>query len=206
MTPSTATERIEHLWAGEFGNAYLERNLDAAEGRGPFWDAILGRFPTESVLEVGCTQGDNLVHLARHVPAERIWGVDVNPIVLQRLREHVPGVHPLLGVARELPFPDDSFDLVLTVGLLIHIPDDTLEQVMGELVRVSRRWVLSGEYHADEPTEITYRGHDGILFKRDYGELFRRWFPDCPVVEEAFLTEDEGFDRVTYTVLSTEIA
>jgi pseudaminic acid biosynthesis-associated methylase len=194
------TERIEQLWAGEFGNAYLHRNISAAEGRAPFWDDIAARFPFGSVLEVGCTQGDNLIHLARHVPAERIWGVDINPVVLDHLRGHVPGTHPVLGVARDLPFPDDSFDLVVTVGLLIHIPDDTLEQVLAELVRVSRRWVLSGEYHADEQTEVVYRGHEHVLFKRDYGRLFQESFPQLRLAEDRFLTKDEGFDRVTYQV------
>jgi pseudaminic acid biosynthesis-associated methylase len=199
-TTSNDTERIEQLWAGEFGNAYLTRNISAADGRAPFWDDIADRFPFENVLEVGCTQGDNLVHLARHVPADRMWGVDINAVVLDHLRGHVPGTHPVLGVARDLPFPDDSFDLVITVGLLIHVPDDSLERVLGELVRVSKRWILSGEYHADEPTEITYRGHEHILFKRDYGALFRQFHPDLRLAEERFLTKDQGFDRVTYQV------
>lgn len=198
----TDSRRIEALWAGEFGDAYLDRNIGAAEGRGPFWDGVMDRYPVHRVLEVGCTQGDNLIHLARHVPADRIWGVDINPVVLDALRGHVPGVHPVLGVARDLPFPDDSFDLVVTVGLLIHIPDEALEQVMGELVRVSSRYVLSGEYHADEPTRITYRGHDDVLFKRDYGRLYQEWFPELDLVEERFLTKDEGFDRVTIDLLA----
>ena len=77
---------------------------------------------------------------------------------------------------------------VVTVGLLIHIPDDALVQVMGELIRVSRRWVLSGEYHADEPTEIVYRGQEGVLFKRDYAALYEEHFPTVSVVESGFLT------------------
>jgi pseudaminic acid biosynthesis-associated methylase len=198
--PANDTERIEQLWAGEFGNAYLHRNISAAEGRAPFWDGIAERFAFGSVLEVGCTQGDNLIHLARHVPADEIWGVDINPVVLDHLRGHVPGVNPVLGVARDLPFPDDSFDLVVTVGLLIHIPDDTLERVMAELVRVSRRWILSGEYHADEQTEIVYRGHEHVLFKRDYGTLYRQFHPELRLAEDRFLTKDDGFDRVTYQV------
>jgi pseudaminic acid biosynthesis-associated methylase len=202
MSTSTAeSQRIEQLWAGEFGDAYLTRNIDAAEGRAPFWDGVIERFPAQSVLEVGCTQGDNLIHLARHVPADRIWGVDINPVVLDALRGHVPGTHPVLGVARDLPFPDDSFDLVVTVGLLIHIPDDTLERVMGELLRVARRWVLSGEYHADEQTEVVYRGHEHVLFKRDYAAIFRERFPQHELVEEGYLTREDGFDRVTYQVV-----
>ena len=103
-------------------------------------------------------------------------------------------------MARDRPCPDYSVDLVVTGDLLIHIPDGTLQQLMSELVRVSARWVLSGEYHADEPTEITYRGHEHVLFKRDYGALYQEWFPHLRLAEDRFLTKDEGFDRVTYQV------
>jgi pseudaminic acid biosynthesis-associated methylase len=196
--PESSTARLEALWAGGFGDAYLERNAHAAEGRAPFWDGFMERYPSRRVLEIGCTQGDNLLHIARHVPTQDIWGVDVNQEVLASLHRHVPGVNGVWGVARSLPFRDAWFDLVFTVGLLIHQPDESLPLVMGEIVRTSRRWVLCGEYHSDEPTEVHYRGHDGVLFKRDYGKLYTDLFPELTLVEERYLTKDDGFDRVTF--------
>ena len=65
--------RNEALWAGGFGQEYLERNADVAGPRAAFWDDFVARYPAERVLEVGCTQGDNLVRLARHVPAHEVW-------------------------------------------------------------------------------------------------------------------------------------
>lgn len=195
-----AALRNEALWASGFGDAYLERNAEAGGPRAAFWDAFMGRFPARRVLEVGCTQGDNLVHIARHVPAHDLWGLDINTTVLEALKDHVPGVNATWGSARELPFRDGWFDLTLTVGLLIHQPDEVLPLVMSELVRTSRRWIVCGEYHADEPTEINYRGYDGLLFKRDYGRIYAELFPELRLVEEGFLTKDDGFDRVTYHV------
>ncbi len=195
-----AATRSEALWASGFGDEYLVRNADAGAPRAAFWDAFMGRFPATRILEAGCTQGDNLVHMARHTEAHELWGIDINTTVLRALQANVPGVNGVWGTARSLPFRDNWFDLTLTVGLLIHQPDDVLPIVMNELVRTSRRWVMCGEYHADEPTEINYRGHDGILFKRDYGRLYAELFPELTLVEEGFLTKDDGFDRVTYHV------
>jgi hypothetical protein len=104
------------------------------------------------------------------------------------------------GSARALPFVDRSFDLVFTVALLIHQPDDTLRDVMAEIVRCSSRWVLCGEYVAEETTDVNYRGMSGILLKRDYGRLYQEFFPELVLREEGFLTRDDGFDRVTYWV------
>ncbi|MCB0964777.1 MAG: hypothetical protein KDA98_15995, partial [Acidimicrobiales bacterium] len=56
-------------------------------------------------------------------------------------------------------------------------------------------------YHADERTDVHYRGHEGVLVKRDYGRLYQDLFPDLVLREEGFLTmEEHGFDRVTYQV------
>jgi SAM-dependent methyltransferase len=69
----------------------------------------------------------------------------------------------LRGDARELPFPDDMFDVVITSEVLEHIQDDVA--AIGEMVRVLRpggrfaatvpaqfpetiNWKLSDEYHA----------------------------------------------------------
>jgi hypothetical protein len=69
---------------------------------------------------------------------------------------------------------------------------------MAEMVRTSARYVYCGEYHSDIPTEIRYRDRDGILFKRSYGTLFREWFPELTLVDEGYLTKEQGFDRVTW--------
>lgn len=195
-----AATRVEALWASGFGDDYLVRNADVGAPRAGFWDAFMDRYPARRALEVGCTQGDNLVHLTRHTHAEDVWGLDINTTVLDALRRNAPGVNAVWGSARSLPFRDGWFDLTFTVGLLIHQPDEILPLVMSELVRTSRRWVMCGEYHADQPTEIVYRGHEGILFKRDYGRLYAELFPELTLVEEGFLTKEDGFDRVTYHV------
>lgn len=200
MTVPSEADRLESLWAGDFGSAYLTRNLEVGDARAPFWAGVLERFPARRVLEVGCTQGDNLRHLTPHLPAHDVWGVDINADALARLPERAPGVNGVWGVGRALPFRDGWFDLTFTVCLLIHQPDDTLPLVMAELVRSSRRWVLCGEYHADERTEVHYRGHDGVLIKRDYGRLYAELFPELTLVEDGYLEADQGFDRVTYQV------
>ena len=190
---------LEALWAGDFGNAYLDRNKHAGGPRAAYWADFLDTYPAVSrTLEIGCTQGDNLMHFTPRIPAHELWGLDVNPVVLESLRTNVPGCNGVWGVARALPFRDAYFDLVLTVGLLIHQPDETLPIVMNEMVRTSRKYIYCGEYHSDEGETIEYRGHTGILFKRNYKQLFADMFPELTLVGEGFLTKETGFDRVTW--------
>jgi pseudaminic acid biosynthesis-associated methylase len=194
------TSRLESMWAGDFGTAYVERNLVEVPERGPFWNGVLDRFPSRNVLEIGCAHGENLRHIARRLPPHEVWGADLNSAALAAVPGVAPGTNAVWALARNLPFRDRYFDLVFTVGLLIHMPEDTLPLVMAEIVRTSRRWILCGEYHADETTDINYRDTPGVLFKRDYGGLYRRLFPELVLREEGYLERDQGFDRVTYQI------
>jgi pseudaminic acid biosynthesis-associated methylase len=192
--------RLLGLWSGEFGDAYVSRNDQAARYRGPFWDELLGRFPVASALEVGCNVGGNLEHVARIVGAERCAAVDVNEAALAIACERIPGADLRLAPADALPFADASFELAFTMTVLIHLPATVLPRAMAEIVRCSSRYVLCGEYHADEPTEVHYRGHDGALFKRDWGALYQELHPGLRLLDRGFLPRDEkdAWDDVTW--------
>jgi pseudaminic acid biosynthesis-associated methylase len=197
-TADTESARLERLWSGEFGDAYAARNADAWERRGPFWRELLTKIEAASVLEVGCNVGANLYWLSELVGPSAVFGVDVNEVALARAREILPKANVVLASARELPFRDRWFDLVLTAGVLIHLPPNILPLAMSEVVRCSARYVLCCEYFADEPTEVAYRGESGALFKRDFGALYRELFPDLQLVEQGELSRDEGWDDVTW--------
>jgi len=200
-TPEAESQRLEALWAGEFGDAYTDRNAEAWRRREPFWRRIVERTSPERVLEVGCNAGPNLRWLAELIPPRGVFGVDVNEEALRRVRNDLPEVNVVHGSGRQLPFRDRFFDLVFTTGVLIHIPPFVVPVVMSEIVRCSGRYVLCGEYHAEEPTEVPYRGQQGALFKRDFGALYVELFPELVLVERGQLTPDEGWDDVTWWLL-----
>ena len=199
MTDDTRSDgrRLEQLWAGRFGDEYTERNVASGDGRGAFWSRILAAFPVTTVLEVGCNVGANLRWIAA---GRRAVGVDVNAHALDELRSRVPDALGVRGSARQLPFPDGSFDLAFTAGVLIHQSSDGLSEAMSEIVRCSRRYVLCAEYFSEEPVEVPYRGQTGALFKRDFGGLYQRQFPALALRERGFLSRAEGWDDVTYWI------
>lgn len=190
--------RLEALWASSFGDAYVERNRAASNGREAFWAELLAAVEPQRVLEVGCNVGANLRWIAATLPPRQVFGVDINEKALDEIHRAVPGVGAVWSPARELPFRDRWFDLVFTMGVLIHQPESTLPIVMSEIVRCSRRYVLCGEYHATETTEVPYRDQPGALFKRDYGRLYAELFPELMLRKSGFLGRDQGWDDVTW--------
>jgi pseudaminic acid biosynthesis-associated methylase len=189
---------LERLWAGEFGDAYTERNADVARGRGDFWHRLLHGRDVGSALEVGCNVGANLRWIAEWVDPARVFGVDVNETALAQLRMAQPRVNSVAASARSLPFRDRWFDLVFTTGVLIHMAPGTLASVMGEVVRCSNRFVLCAEYFSERPTTVPYRGQTQALFKRDFGALYRELFPELQEVDGGFLGRDKGWDDLTW--------
>jgi pseudaminic acid biosynthesis-associated methylase len=193
------SERLEALWAGSFGDEYVERNRNAYAERAAYWTSLLAALRPARVLEVGSNVGGNLQWIAPAVGADRVTGVDVNRRALEELGRRVPGVRGINASARDLPFADRTYDLVFTMGVLIHQPEDSLPAVMDEMVRVSRRFVLCGEYYDQHTVEVPYRGYRNALFRRDYGGLFlARSGGELELAFRGQLTAEDGFDEITW--------
>jgi len=204
VTDKGEAERLEALWAGEFGDEYSVRNRDDGAARRPFWEHVLTRISPASALEVGCNVGGNLLALAPLLGAENVAGVDVNESALATLSAVEPRIRTELAQARALPFADDAFDLVFTTGVLIHQPPDTLDEVIDEIVRCAARYVVCGEYFAEADEEIAYRGHHGALFRRDFGALYQE--RGLQLVERGFLPRDGVWDDLTYWIFRSSSA
>lgn len=198
--PLSESKRLESLWSSEFGDAYVERNRAAGNRREPFWQKVLAEFSAQTVLEVGCNIGANLRWIAALRPPQQVYGVDINLKALNELRRTLPDVNAIWSPGRDLPFRDRWFDLVFTMGVLIHQPESALPLVMAEIVRCSRRYVLCGEYFAEQTTEVPYRDQSGALFKRNYGRIYQELFPELSLLHQGFLDRDEGWDDITYWV------
>ncbi|GKZ13881.1 class I SAM-dependent methyltransferase [Haladaptatus sp. T7] len=122
----------------EFSADYLRRTRDG------MWDsrdalADLDLDSRRRVLDVGCGTGELARVLADETPGE-VVGTDADPRLLSVAAEFVPCV---AGDAHRLPFPDDTFDLVVCQALLINLPDPI--RAVREFARVSSDLVAAVE-------------------------------------------------------------
>ena len=99
--------------------------------------------PGMKVLEVGCGTGRATVDLGmvdRVGPDGEITALDPSPVLLDRLREKcrqrgLSNVRIVQGMAEALPFPDNTFDAVVSVAAL-HFTE--VDQAVREMTRVTR--------------------------------------------------------------------
>jgi len=90
------------------------------------------------ILEVGCGVGQWLADLETWgAQREQLAGIDLISERAERARLRVPGAEVHHGSASELPWSDQSFDVVLQVMLLSSVLDDGLRrQIAAEMSRV----------------------------------------------------------------------
>ena len=196
---------LSEMWAGPFGTAYLKRNIDAGEKRGPFWRHILSTYAPRSVLEVGCNVGANLRHIVWPYSSHSrpvgwpdphdVVGVDVNVRTLAIAGRRIPSCALWKMDATKLVIPDASYDLLFTAGLLIHLNDDGLGKAIKEMARVSCRYLMTIEYEGN--SIVPYHGQDEALFKRPYRSEVEQRVEGLRLMETRMLGHDDGFDNCT---------
>src|SRR5262245_28179473 len=101
----------------------------------------LGRLASgERVLDLGCGAGTDTLVAAQMVgPEGSVVGIDMTEEMLAKARASVAemgvtNVEFVAGEAEALPFPDESFDVVISNGVIDLIPDK--DAVFSELFRV----------------------------------------------------------------------
>src|SRR4051812_8521951 len=137
----------------------------------------------ETVLDVGCGRGLFLVAAARRVPRGKAIGVDLwqaedlagNSPDATRQNAHLEGVADRVDVqtgdARKLPFPDASFDTVVSSVALHNIYDEPgRRQAIGEICRVLKPGghvvIVDIRHTAEYADELRRRGMSDVEVRR----------------------------------------
>lgn len=122
-------------------------------------------FSSDRVLDVGCAKGFLVADLAPLVDA---YGIDISRYaVVENPHPDVVGrLH--LGSAIALPFPDKSFDLVVSINTLHNLERPDLIKALREITRVSRgpAYVVVDSYRTPEERALFM---DWVLTARYHG-------------------------------------
>lgn len=115
----------------------------------------IGAKPEELILDLGCGSG-NITRWLQESGC-RVVSLDFVHENLLKVREFNPWV--VEGLAQRLPFPDDTFDRVVFVDILEHIPKSDENDVIKEIYRVLKpHGIVYVDYPGNKiPNIVGYR-------------------------------------------------
>lgn len=145
--------------------------------------------PGSSVLDLGC--GAGMLALLKHKSVS-LTGVDLSAESARAVRRNGYDIGVSAALAH-LPFPDHSFDYVVSLDVLGHVTFEEKDSVIAEIRRVLRRGGVT--MHGIECTDQTGRqrieemspeelrrfieidGHVGLEEEQQHAARFRQFFP-----------------------------
>lgn len=151
--------------ARQFGKDYYDG--DRLHGYGGyfyhprFWQPTVRRFrdyyqlPEDArVLDVGCAKGFMLHDFKLLMPNLTIAGVDVSVYAITHALDTVKP-HLCVGNAKNLPYEDNAFDLVIAINSLHNLPLDECREGLREIQRVARAhaFVTNDAWHTEAERE-----------------------------------------------------
>lgn len=123
--------------------------------------------PGDRVLDVGCAKGFLVKDLMKVCPGLEAFGLDISEYALTHCEPEVRG-RLQLGSADRLPYPNNSFNAVVSINTIHNLDHDGAMRAVGEVERLApgRGFIQVDSYRTPEQRELflnwvlTARFHD----------------------------------------------
>ena len=149
-----------------------------------FWQPVVptiqkhfGLHAGSSLLDVGCGKGFMIHDFAALIPGITVKGVDISSYAIEHAIEDMKP-HVQVADAKKLPFPDKSFDVVISINTVHNLERAECGQALREIERVARKgaFITVDAYHdEDEKARMLAWNLTGltIMHVDDWKKFFR---------------------------------
>ena len=149
-----------------------------------FWQPVIptmqshfGLTAASSVLDVGCGKGFMMHDMAELIPGITVKGLDVSRYAIENSIEDMRP-HVQVADAKELPFADKSFDVVIAINTIHNLEREECAEALREIERVKRRgaFVTVDAYRNEEEKRRMYAWNltaRTIMSVDEWKEFFR---------------------------------
>lgn len=123
-----------------------------------FWEPVIPTFQeyynldeNSKILDIGCAKGFMLHDFKRLIPGIEVQGIDVSKYAIENSKEEVKEFLKVAD-ARKLPFPDNYFDLAISITTLHNLTKEDMKIALKEIMRVTKKdaFITLDAYRNDE--------------------------------------------------------
>lgn len=199
----------EEFWAGTFGEQYIERNNNTqliASNIALFTKIVSQMNHAKSIIEIGSNIGLNLHAFKAIIPEINCTAIEINKKASEILKTNIPDCNIINNSIFECEL-DETFDIVLIKGVLIHINPNLLKEVYEKLYKLSNKYIIIAEYYNPTPVEVVYQGNKDKLFKRDFAGEMLETYSDLRLIDYGFSYHKDNMfpqDDITWFLLGKE--
>ena len=99
------------------------------------------------ILDVGCGKGFLLYEFTKVLPKAEVRGIDISEYAVENAKEEVKP-HIQVGNAKSLPFEDNYFDFIVSLGTLHNLFNFELYDALKDIERVGKehKYVMQESY------------------------------------------------------------
>ncbi len=129
------------------------------------------------VLEYGVGNGQLLKRVSEGDPALECHGVDISATQMKKASLLAPNARLSVSNITKLEYPDDYFDVVYGISVLMYIPQEKREQAFKELYRVCRGYLVAYELvpkYYDDAARKRYCEATDFRYDYDYEESLKQ--------------------------------
>ncbi len=111
-----------------------------------FWTNVVKTFQNywnldsnSSILDIGCGKGFMLYDLKKLIKSDFLKGIDISQYAIDNSLEDIK---PFLSVAdaKKIPFPDNSFDVVISINTIHNLDKSDCAKALKEISRVTKKF------------------------------------------------------------------
>jgi len=151
----------DKLIAQKFGKEFFDGSRNHGYGgftyNPRFWQPVTPTFQkywnlksSDSLLDIGCAKGFMLYDLKQLIPDIKVYGVDISEYAIANAKKEVKKYCSVAN-AVDLPFDDDSIDVVVSITTLHNLEENDLRTALLEIERVAKRgsFIILDAYRDD---------------------------------------------------------
>ena len=124
-----------------------------------------------NMLDVGCGNGDFLNNFLKNKKIKK-FGIEPSQQTINLCKKRNKNINFKKAFSHNLPFPDNKFDLVNTWSVLHWIDRNHYLQSLGELIRVTNKFLMVMDFFPKIEHKIKYKHKSGFfIFKTDFDKI-----------------------------------